>query len=497
MPVARLDDEDDYKMKFVDEDGDGFDDNLQGPDAIPQPLAEGQLSNQPEEPPTFEKVQPYEDVPNPTTLPGAMDANTQEVETLALKGMKEAKPLEERANRLATSERDLDNNANLNLLTSIGNDISIGLDGATQFKDRKMDNSAARQANTAYMDTRTAQQKAKQAVADRLRTRAESTKSQYLKERNDKNALTNTLNTTSKDRFNAPVDFQNKLDEITAKKGTAAAQAALSDPKSEVSVTLRKFAEETYGVNLPTTMSAARLKETMPFLDKKASRDSEAQTRADKLVEDKRRHAIDDQTRRDLATDRNRNFDLNKKGLEESKAARLGAEASAAAAKQKDKDELIHIDGYELKPGMRTRPEDAAKAKAAIGTLATFKDGIKQLKSMVKEDGTWEMGEKGNTMESLVTELRMQYKDLATLGALTGPDLALISQIIPAAGDKFWAMDTSMMAKLDEAIRSADVKIIKGLDSMGYRKPGGKGGPPADGPGSPTDQPSNKWSTQK
>lgn len=280
MPVARVEDD---EILFVDENKDGFDDNLQGPGAVEQPLAAGQLSNQPTEPQP-QVPTPAEKQPGATaTLESLLDDNKKQVYDMQERGNTAAAPLIDRANRLETSERDLDRQSNANLFAGIANSISTGLDGATSFKDRRMDNSEARKQNTQVAENVTKEQAARQAISEKLRARAEQERNRELNNRMVGANAESELNKVSQNKLEAPLELKTKSNQVKvqdnalADRDAALAKAARENSAdSEESKQFReayKLANPALANMVSNSMSKAALSQIAPMFADKYERD--------------------------------------------------------------------------------------------------------------------------------------------------------------------------------------------------------------------------------
>ena len=113
------------------------------------------------------------------------------------------------------------------------------------------------------------------------------------------------------------------------------------------------------------------------------------------------------------------------------------AMANAAGAKAAE----ATVPGLEAAPGASPTAEDAKKVKATLDAANRLKPMVAQLRELHAKHGATMTGEAAQTMDSITTAIKLEAKTIAELGALSGPDMALMNQL---AG-----MDpTSMMTKL-------------------------------------------------
>lgn len=148
------------------------------------------------------------------------------------------------------------------------------------------------------------------------------------------------------------------------------------------------------------------------------------------------------------------------------------ATTGAKAEKAQRDDELLAIDGYERAPGMRVRPEDAAKLRNGKATIDTLNKNMDAYRDLVKKNGTFEWGGKaGGAMESLQTSILMDLKGLYELGVLSGPDKALMeSQIAdPSSISSIFKSDKRTASGLDTTKQTLNQRFNDKLAASGYK----------------------------
>jgi hypothetical protein len=127
----------------------------------------------------------------------------------------------------------------------------------------------------------------------------------------------------------------------------------------------------------------------------------------------------------------------------------------AKAAKTENKDlEKLQVGNY----GIARTEKEAQEGRTAIELRDNLKSKLQEMINLRKEYGG--MGgellerEPVNRGKALAKEAQLIYKDLRTLGALTGPDLAIIEEIIPSDPLQFDIMsDTS--ARLENLLNQS------------------------------------------
>lgn len=107
------------------------------------------------------------------------------------------------------------------------------------------------------------------------------------------------------------------------------------------------------------------------------------------------------------------------------------------------------IPGLEVAPGAEPTADDAKKVKASMAARERMLANVAELKGLYEKHGTELVGPVASRMKQLSTAIKLEGKTLAELGALSGPDEALMNAI---AGD-------------DPTSARAAIKGLFGLDS--------------------------------
>jgi hypothetical protein len=106
---------------------------------------------------------------------------------------------------------------------------------------------------------------------------------------------------------------------------------------------------------------------------------------------------------------------------------------------QKKKDEELkrytNMGGWTLSEGATPTLDDAKKFKAAAGSARALLSNLNEYQNLVNEYGTEIGGKVAQRMDSLVRDIQLAAKneDLYGLGVLTGPDLALLEEVVGSA----------------------------------------------------------------
>lgn len=162
------------------------------------------------------------------------------------------------------------------------------------------------------------------------------------------------------------------------------------------------------------------------------------------------------------------------------------------------------------------RPGEEDKLRKTVSGLKSTKNLIQQYRDLIKKHGGFEMGgASGAKMKSTYGDLLLQLKNQFELGAITGPDMKLMNNVLPdpeseasGARDLFaWADPTGTiksssegaLAQLDKLENSLDDKVGQRLKIYGFQKGGdqamgaeakpkkAKGGVVDEEPGDPND----------
>lgn len=253
------------------------------------------------------------------------------------------------------------------------------------------------------------------------------------------------------DRARASVLAGREDADYAAKQASAAADR---DPNSEASKSLRSAVAQLSPklAQMPGfgTMSAAQLRNALPTLTKAAEQQFDAQQKS-----------------------------LDRASAE--KRARIGA----SAAQQKQESVAV-VPGLDVAPGARPTQDDAKKMKSSLASADRMRRYVTELRALHAKHGTELGGEVATRMGQLVKQIQLEGKNIAELGAISGPDLALMEGIT-GADPTSWGANAKAIVGIDNTQAALD-----GLDkwlgdqvganktAYGYQdKPGAR---PATGP---------------
>ena len=107
------------------------------------------------------------------------------------------------------------------------------------------------------------------------------------------------------------------------------------------------------------------------------------------------------------------------------------AKADAKAEKEQNYQDSVRIPGLEVADGFRPTTEGAGKVRSAKTTHDAMTSSLDALEKVYGETGTNMVGDDSNTQAALVESLKMDLKNLQTLGALSGSDYASLERQVP------------------------------------------------------------------
>lgn len=110
---------------------------------------------------------------------------------------------------------------------------------------------------------------------------------------------------------------------------------------------------------------------------------------------------------------------------------------------------------------------DVTTEAKALKTLADLKASVKRYDSLIGQEGFALTGEGKAKLNALYADVKIKWKEAAALGALTGPDLELIEQAVPAATGIGRLNPFSADPK---AVRNTLAQTVAGLDRSARSK---------------------------
>jgi hypothetical protein len=147
--------------------------------------------------------------------------------------------------------------------------------------------------------------------------------------------------------------------------------------------------------------------------------------------------------------------------------------------------------GWEGAPtSSKIQREDFAKA---VGSSAKMKGLTKQMRALLAEAGASRVlpGQTRNRIKQLATQIQIEAKNVAELGALSGPDMALMEAIAadPSQVSSFMKDTTGLLDGLDSW---GDNAVSAKAETIGATRKGAGGAGAAGGAPSPAKQPDAK-----
>lgn len=98
--------------------------------------------------------------------------------------------------------------------------------------------------------------------------------------------------------------------------------------------------------------------------------------------------------------------------------------------KERHEIESVQIPGLSISPEAHPSTDDAKKVKASLASKERMGRYIKELRAIHAAKGTELFGADANRMQQLYKQILVEGKNIAELGALSGPDMGLIQDII-------------------------------------------------------------------
>lgn len=221
-----------------------------------------------------------------------------------------------------------------------------------------------------------------------------------------------------------------------AESAKAAKQAALADPNSPESIRFRTIVKNTLpGVYTDEELShltAADEDGVLKYGSMRQSIDARREaakqhadaleaSRQDRLSRDKQ-HAQEMGYR--FAELRQRQADSNAQ-READRQLRRDLAAQKADATPKG----TVVPGLEVAPGAAPTAEDAKKVKASMASAERMRAYVKELRDLHTKAGTEYVGADAVRMGQLTKAIQLEAKNIAELGALSGPDMELMQSI--------------------------------------------------------------------
>lgn len=227
------------------------------------------------------------------------------------------------------------------------------------------------------------------------------------------------------------------------------------DPASPESKNAQALAKKLMPQGDFTGMSAAKLKASLPHLEKLYGAEQQRLGRIDAI-------------------------NLRNADRAATKAEKDAEKETAASKKEEDYQASVKVDGANVQPGFRPTVQDADKVKKAKAARDAISSQLGELRSLYKGSGTNLVGDDAARQSQIVSDIKIQVKDLAALGALSASDLQLLEDQIPdptAWGEnlKGFAGQDRFTPKADQFQKSIDTRYNTSLGAYGYKPQEGEG----------------------
>lgn len=155
----------------------------------------------------------------------------------------------------------------------------------------------------------------------------------------------------------------------------------------------------------------------------------------------------------------------------------LEADREERDTRRADRKGESSVYGLEIAPGATPTPDDAKIVKGIRAAAATMKSFTSQFYDLYRRNGGSMTGNAGTSMRQLLTSIQLEAKDVAGLGALSGPDQGLMEKlagsnptsIVGILRDEFGVDDVG--AAIQQLERWVDTKVNAKTKEYGYRVP--------------------------
>lgn len=165
------------------------------------------------------------------------------------------------------------------------------------------------------------------------------------------------------------------------------------------------------------------------------------------------------------------NSQTNAEALSALRQQNVEAKLADKQAKADKETSELNVPGYSRTGEVTQTTNEAQKTRDAIGVANSIKQGLEVLKNQVKENGNFEWGgSEGAAMDATATDLRLQLKELANLGVLSGPDYMLMLKQIPDTTSlgQFFTRNSTTGGQLDAVMDNINRKVAASMKAKGY-----------------------------
>lgn len=159
------------------------------------------------------------------------------------------------------------------------------------------------------------------------------------------------------------------------------------------------------------------------------------------------------------------------KGMSPELMYRMQKDAEDKAAKAQEKEQALAVPGFRRTGKVEVKPEEAEKLRTAVGSFDSFTGGISKLRKLVNENGSTILtGKKSGEVESLVSALQIDYKNIAGLGVLSKSDEKFLNAVVfnPSNLSSLFTKKGTALAQLDQSLETAKKRLHTNAAAKGY-----------------------------
>lgn len=146
----------------------------------------------------------------------------------------------------------------------------------------------------------------------------------------------------------------------------------------------------------------------------------------------------------------------------------MGTMGEATAKAEQEKQKLA-IPGFRLTNDAQAREADITKLRDGASALVTSLSAFDTVKKIVS-NSDMPLSKSRQRAAAARTELLLQIKDMAQLGALAGPDVEVIEGMIPPVegAKRLFSIDSNIVTRLTQAEEEMKRRVIIRMRSNGY-----------------------------
>lgn len=125
--------------------------------------------------------------------------------------------------------------------------------------------------------------------------------------------------------------------------------------------------------------------------------------------------------------------------------------------------------GYKLQPGAAPKTEELGKWRDALAEKRNTDIATRKLKDLIDKSSFTPGGSESAQAQSLISDLKISYKNMAALGALSGEDYALVEASIPdpTSFRGHFTPDKTLKSRLDQFAKTAENKLNNKASVLG------------------------------